>query len=165
MLKQIMIPMAAFAVTVTGVSAFNPDVLEKIEVDITDTQVAALEEAHELRQAGADEDEIRAVLEEAGVDRETLQEVRAAVKEVRKEARAAIEVTLEAEDYDAFLEAADGTKLADAVTSETDFELLVEAYELKESGDKAGAAEIMAELGVEKHDKRGGRDHRGGDRD
>ena len=48
MLKEIFIPVAAFAVTVTGASAFNADMLDKLDLDLTDTQISALEEAHEL---------------------------------------------------------------------------------------------------------------------
>ena len=67
MIKQIVIPAAAFLMTATAVSAYsNPDWLHNLDIDLTDDQVSALEEAHEIRQA-ADE-EARQVLENAGLD-------------------------------------------------------------------------------------------------
>ena len=48
MIKQIVIPAAAFLVTATAVSAYsNPDWLHNLDIDLTDDQVSALEEAHE----------------------------------------------------------------------------------------------------------------------
>lgn len=164
MMKQIMIPVAAFAVTVTGASAFNTDMLDKIDVDLSSTQIEALEAAHELRVSGADRAEVMEVLEDAGVDADTRQEIRAAAKEVRTETREAISEAVADQDYDAFVEAIEGTPLADAIDSEADFETFLEARELRQSGDREGAAELMAELGIEKPEGRG-HGHRGGDRD
>lgn len=165
MLKQIIIPVAAFAVTATGVSAFSADRLATLDLDLTDSQIAALEEAHELRDAGAERTEIKEMLEEAGIDKDLRKEIRAAVKEERKTVREAIKATVETGDYDAFTKAAEGTKIAEIVDTEAEFGLLVEAHELKEAGDKEGAKEIMEELGFEKPDRgeRGERGPRGGD--
>lgn len=159
MIKQIMIPVAAFAITATGASAFTSDRLTEIDLDLTSAQVEALEEAHELRVAGAERESVRAVLDEAGFDRESLRAVRSQVREYRQTVRAEIKAAVAAEDYEAFLAAAAGTKLADAVDSESDFERLVEAQALREAGDKEGAKAIMTELGIEKPEHRQG--HRG----
>lgn len=157
MFKQIMIPVAAFAITATSASAFSGDMLEKIDVDLTDTQLSALEEAGELRAAGAERTEIKTVLEAGDVDRDTMKMIREAGKEVRTEHRAAVKVTIEAGDYEAFKVAIGEGKLAENITSEADFLQLVEAHELKEAGDKEAAKEIMENLGFEKPD----RDHGG----
>lgn len=150
MLKQIMIPMAAFAVTVTGASAFSSEMLEKLDIDLTDDQVSALEEAHELRIDGADRDEVKEALEDAGIDQDTMKEIREAAHEQRAEHREAVKSALDAEDYDAYLDAVADTPRADLIDSEDDFEKLVEAHELREAGDREGAKEIMEELGFEK---------------
>lgn len=159
-----MIPVAAFAVTVTGASAFNSDVLEKLNIDLTSEQVSALEEVHEMRQEGADRDEVREVLDEAGLDRETMQEIREAAREHRGEVREAVDEALENEDYDAYLAAVSDTPRAGLIDSEADFAKLVEAHELREAGDLEGAREIMSELGFEKPAGMGkGGGMRGGD--
>jgi DNA-binding transcriptional MerR regulator len=154
MLTKIMLPAAIFAMSATSAYAFhNSEVLAELDVDLTTAQMEALEEAHELRQDGANRAEIREVLEEAGFDRELLGEVRQAVREYRETVREAIRSAIEAVDYDDFIVAADGTKLGEVVDTEDEFELLVEAYERKEAGDREGAKEIMAELGIEKPER------------
>lgn len=168
MFKQIMIPVAAFAVTATSVSAFNTDMLDKIDVDLTSSQIAALEEVHDLRESGADRDEVKAVLEAADLDRDTLREIRDATREYKKGVRAEIMTAVEAEDYEAFLEAVEGTRLAGVIDTEAAFERFVEAHDLRDEGDKEGARAILDELGIERpdhdrknHDRRGGGEGRG----
>jgi hypothetical protein len=155
MIKEIMIPVAAFAVTVTGASAFNSDMLSKIDVDLTDSQVSALEEMHELRQDGADRDEINSLLEEAGLDKDTMKEIKGATREVHQAQHEAVESALESDDYDAFQTAIADGPLAEAITSEADFETFKAAHDLRADGDKEGAAELMSELGIEKPEGRG----------
>lgn len=145
-----MIPVAAFAVTVTGASAFNSDMLEKLDLDLSSGQISALEEVHEMRVDGADRDELREVLEEAGLDRDDMREIHEASREYKQEHRAAVKAAVEAEDYDAFKDAVDGGPLDDAIDSEADFDKLVEAHELREAGDREGAKAIMDELGIER---------------
>ncbi len=163
MFKEIFIPVAAFAVTATGVSAFNADVLDKLDIDLSDTQISALEEAHELKQSGADRSEVFEILDEAGIDKETLKEIKTAAKEHRQANREAVREALENNDYDAYLEVVAGSPRADLIDSTDDFEKLVEAYELREAGDKEAAREIMEELGFERPEGKD-RGHRGGDR-
>ena len=152
--KALLIPIAAFAVTVAGVSAFNGDILQK--AGLSDEQVSAFEEAHELRKNG-DKEGARDVLKEAGIVQETMESVRGAMKEHKAEMRSAIDEAVENDDYDAFLEAIGGSPLADIITSEDDFDLFVEAHELRVEGDWKAAREIMEELGFEgkKHGHRG----------
>jgi len=144
--KALLIPVAAFAVTVTGASAFNSEVLEK--AGLSNTQISAFEEAHELRKDG-DREAAREVIVDAGIDQETLESVREAMKEHREETRTAIKEAVDNEDYNAFVDAADGSPLADIITSEDDFEQFVEAHELREAGDKEAAKEILEDLGFE----------------
>ena len=150
MIKQIMIPVVAFAVTVTGVSAFNSDILEKLDINLTDTQIEALEEAHELRRDGADRAEIKEMLEDVGISRETMKEIHTAMRQHRGEVKEAIKVAIKAEDYEAYQNAVADTPHADIINSEDDFNLLVEAHKLREAGNYEGAWEIMSELGFEK---------------
>ena len=164
MMKQLFIPVTAFAVTATSVSAFNTDILDKIDVDLSSDQVAALEAVHELRMEGADRTEIIAVLDDADLDRETMHEIRTAAREYRTTMREEIHAAIDDEDYDAFQDAIEGTRLEDTINSESDFKKIVEAHELKEAGDREGAKEIFEELGLERPEhKKGKGAHRGGE--
>lgn len=165
MVEKIMIPVAAFAVTATGASAFSGDLLEKLDLDLTNEQVNALEEVHELRAEGADREEVREVLEDAGLDREDMQEIREAVRAYKAEQRAVIHEALEDGDYDAFIDAIEGTRLADVIDTEGEFETFVEAHELRENGDREGARELMEELGIEKPEGKRGHGRGGFDGD
>ena len=157
--KHLLIPVAAFALTATSVSAFNPDVLR--DAGLSEDQVSAFETAHELKKEG-DRDAARDVLAEAGIDLDTLEEVRNAMRAEREDRRADIKAAVEAEDYDEFQLAIEGTRLEDKIQSEADFETFVEAHELRKTGNKAEAKELLSELGIEKpHGKKFGR---GGDR-
>lgn len=159
--KSVLIPVAAFAVTVTGVSAFSSEVLE--EVGLTNDQISAFESAHELKQAGEHE-EAKEVLMDAEIDRDTIKEVRTAMKEHRSEVRAVIEAALEDGDYNDFMDAIADTPLAEHIDGEDDFDLFLKAYELKQSGDREAAREIMDELGIEKPEHRKGGHGMKGDR-
>lgn len=88
----------------------------------------------------------RQILEDAGVSMEDLHK---AMKEARgefKDNREEVQAAIEAEDYEAFVEAVAGTPGEGKVTEEQ-FGKLVEAHALMKSGDKAGAFEIMKEVG------------------
>jgi hypothetical protein len=155
MINKIMIPVAALAITVTGASAFNSDLLQKIDVDLSDNQISALEEAHELREGGADRDDVKAILEDADIDKDTMREIREAAHEYRQGRHEEVKSAVDAEDYDAFKNAIEGSPMAEVIDSESDFARLVEAHELREDGDKEGAQEIMAELGIERGEGKG----------
>lgn len=147
--KALLIPVAAFAVTVTGVSAFNSDVLEK--AGLNTEQVEAFERARDLRKDG-DRDGAREVIMNAGIDMETMHSVREAMHEHRHEMHSAIDTAVEAGDYDAFKEAVKGSPLDDIVTSEDDFQRFAEAHNLRKEGDREAAREIMEDLGFEDRD-------------
>jgi len=102
MIKQIMIPVAAFAVTVTGASAFSGDMLNKIDVDLTPSQIAILEEADELRIDGADRQEIKVFLEDSGITEDIMKEIKDATHELRDEQRAVVQAAVDNNDYEAF---------------------------------------------------------------
>ena len=157
--KALLIPIAAFAVSATGVSAFNSEVLEN--AGLSDDQISAFEEARELRKDG-DRDAARDVLVEAGVDEDTLRDVKEAMREHRQETREAITAAVEDNDYEAFQEAIDGSPIADIVTTEDDFEKFVEAHELREDGEREEAREILEELGFEGKKRFGHGGQRGG---
>ena len=144
--KSLLIPIAAFAVTVTGVSAFNEDVLEK--AGLSKDQISAFEEAHELRKDG-DKEGARDILMDAGIDLETMHNVREVMHKHREAMKNDIDEAIENNDYEAFLSAIEGSPLADIINSESDFELFKEAHELKMTGDHKEAHEIMEELGFE----------------
>ena len=161
MIKHIMIPVAAFMVTATGVSAFNSDILEKINVNLTTSQIEALEESHDLREAG-DYYAARAVMEEADIDKDTMKEIRSAMHKYRMEMRDAIKTALENNDYEAFKTAIVDSPLAEKITSEEDFKQFVTAHELMTEGKFDEAHTIMTELGIERGEhNRGFGGHRG----
>lgn len=144
--KSILIPIAAFALTATGVSAFNSDVLEK--AGLTDEQRSAFEVARELREEG-DKDGARDVLIEAGIDEDVIERVRTAMHEYRQENRGAIHDAVLNNDFDAFQTAIEGSPIADIVTTQADFDLFVEAHNLRQDGNHDEARVIMEELGFE----------------
>jgi len=158
--KSILIPIAAFALTATGVSAFNSDVL--IKAGLTDEQRSAFEVARELREEG-DKDGARDILIEAGIDESVIERVRTAMHEYRQENRGAIHDAVENKDYEAFKVAIEGSPVADIVTTEADFDLFVEAHDLRQDGSHDEAKAIMEELGFEEgmgHQMKG-QGHRG----
>lgn len=144
--KALLIPIAAFAVTVTGVQAFDPEILK--DAGLTDTQVEAFVEARELREIG-EREKAREVLVAAGVDMETMEKVREAMHEERKASHEAMEAALETEDFAAFKIAIADSPIADIITTEEDFALFKEAHTLREDGDMEGARALMDELGFE----------------
>lgn len=141
--KSLLIAIAAFAVTTTGVSAYGGgSILNR--ADLTDEQRAAIEQARELRAEG-ELDAARDLLVEAGFDEDTLRSMHRARHEAHSEMREA----LQNNDYEAFLAAVEGTPLADIITSEADFEQFREAHELRKDGEWEEAEELFAELGIE----------------
>lgn len=144
--KTLLIPIAAFALSATGVSAFNSEVLQK--AGLSQEQISAFETAHELRKEG-DRDAARDVLTQAGIDLETMESVREVMHAHKDAMRTAIDEAVESGDYEAFLKAIEGSPLADIVTSQDDFKLFAQAHELHEDGKHQEAREIMEELGFE----------------
>lgn len=148
MVKQIVIPVAAFALTAVGASAFTGGTnwLSNSDLDLSDSQISALEEVQEIRTSAREE--VQMVLEEAGLDQAKMKEIHEAARESQKDTRQAVETALAENDYEAFLVAVADAPLAEVITSESDFIKLVEAHELMESGDKEGALAIIEDLGI-----------------
>lgn len=142
---NILIPLAAFAVSVTGASAFSPDLLR--QAGLNEQQIAAFEEAKELRQSG-DHEGARDVLLSANIDEEVMEQLREAMKEHKRDHNIALHAAIEAEDYDSFKVAIVDSPLADIIDSEAEFKRFIEAHELMESGEKDEAKEIFDELGL-----------------
>lgn len=145
MLKQIMIPVAAFAVTVAGASAFNGDWIEKAE-GLTNEQKSALDEVRTMHEEVKEKSE--ALLESVGLDREKMKELHSEMMENRKVEMEKVRSAIETKDYEAFKLAVGYTKMAEAIDSEAKFNQLVEAHELREAGKHDEAREIMEELGL-----------------
>lgn len=152
--KSLLIAIAAFAVTTTGVSAYGGlDILER--AGLSEEQKSAIEAARELRQEG-DFVAARDLLIEAGIDEEVL----ASIREARHRAMSEMHQALEDGDYEAFKLAIENSPLADLITSEEDFQLFRDAHELREEGEWEEAAEIFSDLGIE-HRGRHAHHHRG----
>jgi len=154
--KPFLIAVAAFAVTATGVQAFqSTEMLER--AGLSEKQISAFETAKEKRNAG-DLRGARDVLVEAGVDETVLK----SMHQVMHESRVAIRKALENSDYVAFKAAVLGTPLADVITTEDDFKQLVKAHALKQEGEWDEAKVILDELGVEPPQRHFGMGRHGG---
>jgi hypothetical protein len=162
MIKQLLVGVALFGVTATSVSAWSgSDWLQYADLNLTEAEQTALEEAETIRDNAMVE--AKAVLTEAGIDEERMQEIRQAKREGMKEVRDEVKAAIEANDYSAFTATVAGSPLADSIDTEAEFAKLVEAHNLREAGDRAGAIAIMKELdlpGLGHMEGRGG--HRGG---
>jgi hypothetical protein len=143
--KALLIPLAAFALTATGVSAFNGNVL--VKAGLSQEQISAFEQAHELRKEG-DKESARAVLEEAGINLETMESVRKAMHEYKDSMRTSLDAAVAAEDYEAFKAAIEGSPLADIITTKEDFIAFSDAHNLHKEGEHEAAREIMEDLGL-----------------
>lgn len=143
--------MAAFAITVTTASAFTGDLTSKLadlDITVSEVEVAALEQAQEIRETAREE--AKQVLENAGIDEARMREIHSAMHDARKENRAAIKAAVEANDFAAFIAATADRPFAENVDTEAEFTQLVEAHNLRESGNIDAAQAIMAELGFER---------------
>jgi len=63
----------------------------------------------------------------------------------------AVEDAVKSGDYEAFLEVVERSPMSMVVDTPEEFELFIEAFELRESGDRKAARAIMEELGFEGH--------------
>jgi len=148
--KSLLIAIAAFAVTTSGVFAYSGNsILER--ANLSAEQKTAITRARELKESGK-LDAARDSLVEAGIDEEVLKKLHEAKHQVEREMQAA----LVAGDYAAFTLAIAETPLADIITSEADFEQFRAAQELKDNGDFIVAKELFDELGVESKQYRHG---------
>jgi hypothetical protein len=160
MLKQILIPVAALAITATSASAFmNTDMLSQLSSDLSDTERTALERVAAIHEEA--KTEVEQVLTDAGITKERMDEIRQAVHEERKERHEEMKQAIAANDYEAFQVAAAQSPFAENITTPESFAKLVEAHELRENGDTAAADAILQELGFTKPDM-GGKGKGGG---
>lgn len=150
MLKKVIIPVAAFAVTATSVSAFDLNSLRSSDINLTDSQIAAFEQVESLKDEGATREEIEAVLSGAGIDADLMRDVREEAQAAREAMRTTIDAALENNDYEAFAAAIEGSPMAEQVDSAEKFARLREAHQLMQE-----AQSIMDELGIEKKSDRG----------
>lgn len=147
-LKSVLIPIAAFAVTVTGASAFSSDVL--VKAGLSDEQVAAFEEAKELRESG-DKEAARNVLEEAGIDESVMEKLR----DIMKEKHSAVKAAVEKNDFAAFKVAVADSPLAEIIDTEAEFAKFVEAHTLMKNGNGDEAKTIFDDLGLKRPEGHG----------
>ena len=141
--KSLLIAIAAFAVTTSGVFAYSGDnILQR--ANLSAEQKTAITRARELKENG-DIAAARDSLVEAGIDEKVLKKLHDAKHQVEREMHAA----LESGDYSAFVAAIAQTPLADIITTEADFEQFRLAHALKADGDFLTANELFDELGVE----------------
>lgn len=143
MLKKVIIPVAAFAVTATSVSAFNVEALRTSDINLTDAQLSAIEAAETLKVEGASREEVESVLAAAGIDADVLRDIHQEARTIQEVRREAITAALAANDYEAFVEAAAGTPMAEKVDSADTFALLVQAHTLMEEAET-----ILTDIGL-----------------
>jgi len=129
--KHLLIAIAALALTATSTQAWSGSVL--VRAELNDEQLAAFAVARELQKEG-DYKKAKEVLVDAGIDDQVMERLRSALSSARTEARTAILLALENNDFAAFRTAVDGTALRDIVTTEGDFRQFKEAHDYK-SGD------------------------------
>jgi hypothetical protein len=140
--KYLLIAIAAFAVTTTGVQAYVGN-KELNRAGISAQQVEAFTQARELRLQGEME-KARDVLLEAGVDESVIKSLKQALYEARQK----LQQSVESGDYNVFKDSIIGTPLADIITTEEDFVTFKEVHILKQEGDFAKAKELLDDLGL-----------------
>lgn len=123
--KSLLIAIAAFAVTATGVQAYGGAKMLS-RAGLNEDQIEAFEEARELRAAG-DRTAARDRLVEAGITENTMHLMRQA----SHGAKNAIHEALADGDYEAFRLAIADSPLSDIVTSKADFQQFKEAHDLR----------------------------------
>lgn len=141
--KSLLIAIAAFAVTATGVHAYGgPNILSR--AGLSEKQVIAIQEAQQLKATG-DDNAARDRLAEAGITEETLKSIHRAARAVKAEMREA----LKDGDYEAFKEAVKDGPLSDVVISKDDFEKFRQAHDLRLNGEWAEASDLLGEIGID----------------
>ncbi len=139
--KQLLIAIAAFAVTATGVQAYGGvEMLER--ADLHKNQLEAVREAQGRRAKG---DFIGAhdILLDAGIGEGELD----ALRKVKVSSRDSIQQALHDDDYEAFKKAVSDSPVADIVTSLVDFELFKKAHDLRQGGRLEGSRGFISGLG------------------
>lgn len=141
--KSLLIAIAAFAVTATGVHAYAGTKIPS-RVGLNEDQIEALQEARELQALG-DVTAARDRLLKAGITDDNLRRLHRAAMQ----SQSALQTALENNDYKAFRLAVVDLPLADIITTEEDFRQFKEAHDLKQTGSVLEAGKILNELGLE----------------
>lgn len=118
--------------------------------DLTPQQQIRLQEARALFREG-DRQGAKQILDELGIKKRPFKR---AFRHGRHSAeREAIKNAVAEQDYEKFQELVIDHRLAEVIETEEDFDKLVEAHGLRESGDKEGARAILEELGFKRGSK------------
>lgn len=141
--KSLLIAIAAFAVTATGVHAYGGHKLLS-RAGLNEKQIAAVEEARELRATGnvaAARDKLVA----AGItDGDLL-----SIHHVARGAHAAMLAALESDDFEAFMAAIAPMPMADIITTRADYEQFKAAHQLRVAGELDEASSLFEGLGLD----------------
>ena len=141
--KLFIIPaLALLGVTALAGYTTYAEEIERRMPNLTEEQRTILEDIRESRMSG----EEGSLTEE---QKELLQELR----KHKRDHKAKIHSIIEADDYEAFAEAVEGTPMAGIIDSEEKFNILVQAHSLREEGNHEEARELMSELGLKRPHK------------
>lgn len=123
--KALLIPIAAFALSATSVSADNTSLLQR--AGLSNRQIQAFQIARRVQEDG-DKNKARSILENAGIDIAVIESVRDAASQEKLAMEDAIATAIKSNDYQAFKAAISGSPLADIVNTESEFRLFAEAH-------------------------------------
>lgn len=146
---KITVSALAFLVLSAGsVYAYSGQQFRRFD-ELTDEQIVILEEARALREDG-DIESAHELIEDAGLDMPRLRGHGFPKK--LNEKHEAIRKAIETDDYEAFLDITEDSRMQVEVDEEV-FNKMVEAHSLRVGGDIEGAREIMDSLGFERGPK------------
>lgn len=131
--KALLIPVAAFAVTMSGAVAFKRDVL--VNAGLNDDQISAFVTAQDLREKG-DKEAARDTLVQAGIDDGVMRAVSNAMQTYKQQHQDALQTAVANNDFAAFQAAAVGSPLADLIMNEQDFARFVAAARTRQANSQ-----------------------------
>lgn len=142
--KSLLIAIAAFAVTATGVHAYGgTKILSR--AGLSDKQIEAVAEAKELKATG-NYNAARDRLLAAGITEKEL----LSIHHTARSAHASMYEALEKDDFELFMASIEDMPLADIITTREDYEQFREAHRLRSSGEEREAQEIFTDLGLDR---------------
>lgn len=130
-----------------GVMGNRSGEMHTVMSSLTDEQRDAVKD---LRHSGAEKSEIIELIESYGV------EIPESIKEKNAQ-HEAVKSALDAQDYDAFTLAVEGTPLESKITEEN-FDDFLALHQAKESGDMETAKQLAQDLDLPRKGKRGNRE-------
>lgn len=120
----------------------------KAEEFATQERFNVLVEAHELREAG-DIEAAHELMEEQGIKKHGMRgEHGKKGHSFDPERREALKTAMQENDFDAWSELMENHPKADEMVNMEHFELMQEAFELREAGNKEAARELLQDAGV-----------------